>query len=198
MSVKAGEKYNRLTVIRTLEGRKVLCRCECGNETIVFEDNLKRGHTRSCGCLKAEIIAAGAHTKHGGRHTRLYEIWRSMKQRCSNPNKINYERYGGRGISVCEEWKNSYQAFREWALSNGYRDDLSLDRIDNSGNYEPSNCRWETATAQSNNRRSNHTLTVNGETHTIAEWARITGINQGNILARVRLGWSPEKALEKQ
>ena len=198
MSVKVGEKYNRLTVIRPPEGRKVLCRCECGKETVVYVSNLTRGHTRSCGCLKAEIIAAGANTKHGGKGTRLYEIWKNMNRRCRDQRAVNYERYGGRGISVCEEWKNSFKAFQNWALANGYRDDLSIDRIDNSGNYEPSNCRWETATAQSNNRRSNHTLTVNGETHTIAEWARITGIKQGNILARVRLGWSPEKALEIQ
>lgn len=160
MSDYIGKRFGRLTVIGRLpsrghgKGTKLICRCDCGNETEVFASNLTRGHTTSCGCLKREIVAAGAHTTHGKRQTRLYEIWRSMKQRCTNPNKINYARYGGRGIKVCSEWMESFEAFYEWATTHGYKDDLSLDRINNDGNYEPGNCRWATPKEQAANRRS--------------------------------------------
>lgn len=200
MAIKVGDRISRLTVIEKdpTNKRKWICRCDCENVTSVYDSNLSRKHTESCGCLKSEIVKNGAHTLHGGRRTRIYEIWRSMKKRCNNPNSSNYHKYGGRGITVCEEWNNSFEAFFAWALSNGYRDDLTIDRIDNNGNYEPENCRWTTAKAQANNRRSNHYLEFNGERKTIAEWAVVTGLSQSVIFCRLKRGWSIEKTLTQQ
>lgn len=133
---------------------------------------------------------------HHKQPARLYRIWANMKNRCYNPNAENYRFYGGRGIGVCESWRNDYIAFRDWALSNGYEDRLTLDRIDNNGNYGPTNCRWETLINQCNNTRKNHRLTYQGETHTVAEWARIIGMDCGTLERRVNAyGWSVEKAL---
>ena len=132
---------------------------------------------------------------HGKQPARLYRIWANMKSRCSNPNVDNYRFYGGRGIKVCDEWQD-FISFRFWAITNGYADDLTLDRINNDGNYEPSNCRWDTHLHQCNNTRRNHWLTFHGETHTIAEWARIVGIKVDTLERRINAhGWSVERAL---
>ena len=132
--------------------------------------------------------------KHGMRHTRIYNIWRSMRQRCSNPNCINYSSYGGRGITVCAEWE-SFQAFYDWAMANGYAEDLTIDRKDADGNYEPSNCRWVTQKVQQNNRTNNRLIEVDGISHTIAEWGSIAGIRSATIWARLKKGWSPKRAV---
>lgn len=136
---------------------------------------------------------------HGGKGEHLYEVWCSIKQRCLNPNNPRYARYGGRGITVCDEWLNDYPAFRKWAMENGYEDNgkLSIDRIDNDGNYEPSNCRWADNLTQANNKSSNVLITYNGKTQTLREWSEETGIHMDNLYYRYRAGKTPKEILEK-
>ena len=145
--------------------------------------------------MKQEIIKAGGNTKHGGKGTRLYKIWKHMKKRRNNPNDIGYHKYGGRGIKVCPEWNSNFVPFRDWALANGYSDELTIDRIDNDKGYSPENCRWTTPKAQANNRRSSRYIEFNGERRTISEWADVTGIPQNVINGRIYHGWSIERAL---
>lgn len=131
-----------------------------------------------------------------GCSSRLYKCWAHMKERCYREADSDYKNYGGRGIRVCDEWRNDYLAFKEWALANGYEPSLTIDRIDYNGNYEPSNCRWATWKEQSNNRRGLHYLTYNGETKTLTEWSEITGISFTTLYMRLTTyGWSVEKAL---
>jgi len=153
----------------------------------------------SCGCFWYETVPSINHEKnvrHGETKTRLHRIWSNLRFRCNNPSCYRYKDYGGRGIKVCQEWSD-YETFRDWALNNGYSDELTIDRIDVNGNYEPSNCRWVDSKTQSNNMRVNHKITYNGETHTIAEWSRITGIGWTTIRYRIKSDWPIEKALTK-
>lgn len=194
-----GNRYGKLTVISRAKNKKRKtggsrtmwkCQCECGNIITVESSHLKSGHSKSCGCITK---------KHGKFGTRIYKIWDSMYQRCYNRNNQAYKNYGGRGITVCDEWLHNFQSFYDWAMSNGYADDLTIDRKDVNGNYEPSNCRWATDVEQHNNTRANRYIEFNGETHTIAEWSRITGINDSTL--RSRLGeykWSIERALTEK
>ncbi len=136
-----------------------------------------------------------AKTVHGMTETRLYRIWSAMKQRCENPNTINYKYYGAKGVCVCEEWRRDFRAFYLWAISNGYTNDLTLDRIDANKNYEPSNCRWVTRKEQQNNTSYTRLYTYNGETRSIMQWAEKTGMSPPVLYYRIRSGWSIEKAL---
>lgn len=196
-----GNRYGRLTVISRNErpGHIVYwnCICDCGNTHIAAGAQLKNGHIRSCGCLHNELSAERAKnlfTKHNGHGTRLYSIWCSMRTRCNNPNTKNYKDYGGRGIKVCSEW-NDFVKFRDWAMSNGYNNDLTLDRINVNGNYEPDNCRWATLDEQSNNKRTTKYITINGETHSLKEWSNISGICYSILTDRVKSGWDSNKLL---
>lgn len=199
-----GQKFGKLTVVRldhkeqkykkngTKDGFEYywLCRCECGKEKVLRKLDFKYGNTKSCGCLRKEkrII------KHGLTHTRLFNIWSNLKQRCNNPNASGYDCYGGRGITYCKEWEN-FEPFMNWAVFNGYTDDLTIDRINVNGNYEPDNCRWITIKEQMNNMRSNRLITYNGETHNLKQWSEIVNITYTTLHWRLSNGWSIEKVL---
>ncbi len=133
---------------------------------------------------------------HGKRHTKLYYVWRGIKTRCYNKHSKKYDVYGWRGIAVCDEWRNDFMNFYDWAINNGYKDGLTIDRIDVDGNYEPSNCRWATQKQQQRNRRNNRKVTINGETHCLTEWCEILGINNKTVYSRISRNWSIERALE--
>ena len=184
-----GQTFGRLTAIR-FAGRdknnktQWLCICECGNSIICNSNNLQKGNTKSCGCLRDEKIIK-ASTKHGKANKRLYNIWSLMKNRCKDKNNKNY---GGRGITVCEEWKNSFEAFYDWAMSNGYDDNLTIDRINNNGNYEPNNCRWATNEMQAKNRRTNHIVKIGDKEYLLTELAKKLCCNRHTILRRLNRG----------
>ena len=170
-----------------------LCKCTCGNTCIVERFHLKYGHTQSCGCLKKGI--GKINYKHGMEKSRLYHIWQGIKRRCLNKNEDKYAQYGGRGIKICDEWKNNSSNFIKWALNNGYEDNLTIDRIDVDGNYEPSNCRWVTMKEQSINRRNTVKITYNNQTFSLVEWCNFLNLDYRKIYLRIyRNKWSIEKA----
>lgn len=178
-----------------------LCECKCGNQKIVRGSKLKSGEIKSCGCEWHIFTEERCHNisnakiQHGLSGKRLYYIYDNMMKRCYNESSEKYQNYGARGITVCDEWRNDRQAFFDWALSSGYSEHLTIDRIDVDGMYCPENCRWSTAKEQANNRTSNHTLTFNNETHTIAEWSEILNIPPKTLYKRIYDGWSVESAL---
>lgn len=155
-----GQRFGRLTVIKrngSKDGHAAWeCVCDCGRHTVVNGRYLTSGKTKSCGCLHNELLAERSR-KHGMTGKRLYRIWHDMKNRCEYPKDKKYSYYGGRGIKVCNEWSTNFESFMTWALSNGYNDSLTIDRINNSGNYEPNNCQWITMKEQCKNRRKRGT-----------------------------------------
>lgn len=154
-----GQRFGRLTVVRRDYSKKYtawICKCDCGNTTSTDGYQLRKGITKSCGCYHAELCG-DQHRKHGGCGTRLYRIYYKMRERCYRATNDNYKYYGGRGITICKEWLDSFKKFSEWALSHGYSENLTIDRIDVNGNYEPGNCRWITIQEQQKNKRKRGT-----------------------------------------
>ena len=205
-----GQRFGRLTVIERADdhvgpsGRKHVvwrCKCDCGNEVIVRSVNLKSGHTKSCGCLRRGLLGKRRMT-HGYSKERLYRIWNGIIQRCYNPKNNAYKNYGMRGIAMCDEWRYSYEPFREWSLNNGYdeaaeRKYCQIDRIDVDGPYSPENCRWVTSKENANNRRNNVFINYNGEKKTFAQWCSELGLNANTVWSRINnLGWDTAKAIE--
>lgn len=192
------EKYGKLTIIG-LDNQKtysngyvvdfVRCRCDCGNEKVINYDNIKRGLVKSCGCISK--------TANGMSKTRLYQTYRHLINRCYCEKDINYKNYGGRGITVCQEWQNDFMNFYNWAMTNGYTDKLTIDRIDVNGNYCPKNCRWVNMKTQQNNRSNNRILEYKGQKKTITEWANYCGLSYRNLYYRLKNGYTIEQAIEK-
>ncbi|WBF81889.1 hypothetical protein [Staphylococcus virus vB_SurM-PSU6] len=196
-----GLKYGRLTVI-SWDGKRgihhyVKCKCDCGNTKSIRLYRLKTGETKSCGCIRKELFEENrrGNIKHGKSNSRLHTIYRSMKARCYSVKNINYSNYGGKGIEICDEWLEDFMNFYNWAHNNGYKDDLTIDRIDSNGNYEPGNCRWVDYKTQSRNRNYNKLLKFQGKELCVTEWSDLTGIASGTIHSRLRMGWSIEKTL---
>lgn len=194
-----GMKFGNLTVIERAENSKDghvrwKCVCNCGKvkEKPVSAQDLKNGKVVSCGCIHHQRI-----TIHYGSKERLYQTWKSMLKRCEKTNCQSYCNYGERGIKVCHEW-HDYLKFKEWAVQSGYKDNLTIDRIDNNGNYEPTNCRWATLKEQANNRRNNVFIQIGDETHTIAEWSEISGVNKNTIRYRYKRGICGKLLLSKE
>lgn len=200
---KTGQRFGRLTVIRRAENDNAgkaqwLCRCDCGTYKVIRSGNLKEtSKTKSCGCLKRELLHKQKNgLKHGMYGTRIYTEWASMKWRCYCEKNTSYERYGGRGIKVCDEWLNDFLPFYNWAMSSGYRDDLTLDRIDNNGDYRPDNCRWVTMKVQDNNKRNNKFYEHDGKRMTGSQWSEYLGAKDRHLISdRIDRGWSIERAL---
>jgi len=196
-----GQRFGRLLVIkesgRNKQGKAMwFCRCDCGNHKVVYSYSLISGATLSCGCLHNEGLSERSST-HNKSKTRLYRTWSNIKQRCYNPNFTHYKYYGGRGLKMCDEWQ-SFEAFCDWAIANGYSENLTIERIDNDGDYEPNNCEWKTMKDQANNKSNNRKITFAGTTKTVAQWSNKTGIPYNILIRRLFRGWSIKEALTQE
>ena len=181
-----GRKFGRLEVIEYIGDKTVKCRCDCGNDSTVATNNLYSGNTTSCGCLKCEKL--GPFVIHGLSNDRLYIAWRGMIQRCENPNNKSYQYYGGRGITVCEEWHDA-NTFIQWASKSGYKKNLTIDRINNNEGYNPENCKWSTHKQQMNNRKNNILITIDNDTKTLARWVDEFNLDYSEVYRRYRNGY---------
>ena len=205
-----GQKFGSWTVIKRAQdhisnsGNRFTawtCRCECGTAKDVVANSLLGGRSMSCGCKQydhSRLTAKANFTTHGDSKTRLYKIWAGMKKRCTNPKSSAYPNYGARGIKVCSEWLNDFVSFKKWAMENGYNDALTIDRIDVNGDYSPENCRWSTATAQANNRRSNVKYPYSGSMWTLADLSRELNIPYKTLHKKIHSGIPLEKILQQQ
>ncbi len=195
-----GKVFGELTVLEFVEsspGSSVYkCRCSCGTVKNFHIGNLRQGKTKSCGCKRVENTASLMRT-HGEAGTRLYSIWTNIKTRCENPNSPNYESYGAKGIMLSEEWSKSYEAFRDWSVTNGYTDKLTIDRKDNARGYEPDNCRWVTNVEQSRNRDYAWHITIDGVTKHAKDWCEEFGVNYKTACSRKYRGWEDADCVTK-
>lgn len=186
-----GNRYGSLKVIERADSdngyARFVCKCDCGKTIIARGSDLRSGNTKSCGCSKGE--------SHKMSKSRLYDIWQHMRRRTNNELDHAYKDYGGRGISVCSEWNDSFLRFKEWADSSGYDDSLTIERINVNDGYNPQNCKWIPNNNQAKNRRNCVWLTFNGETKCATEWAKEFGIKPSIALDRIRNGWDPYDAM---
>lgn len=191
-----GQKFNKLSVIQRAKNSKSgnirwLCKCECGKYTIVSSQNLKTGHTKSCGCLNKNAT----YITHNKSKTKLYKIWQGMKKRCFNKNEEHYKYYGERGIIVCDEWKNDFMSFYNWAINNEYKDNFTIERIDVNGNYEPSNCKWVTFQEQGYNKTNSKLYELNGEIKCLSQWCKLYNVDYHLVYKRLQRGWDLKSSL---
>lgn len=188
-----GRKFGKLTVLEECEERNkqnqiiYKCLCDCGNIHYVIGFNLRSGSVKSCGCSKGQ--------SHGKYKTRLYRIFHNMKTRCYNKNYYQYKDWGGRGIVICDEWLNDFMSFYDWSMEHGYQDNLTIDRINVDGNYEPNNCRWVDMKTQNRNKHNNACITYNGKTQTIMDWAKELNLKHNTIYQRKLRGWKDYECL---
>ena len=209
-----GKVFGRLTVLKREpkpEGSKNrhsrwLCKCSCGETIVTTSDNLLSGGTKSCGCIKKETSIKNImeynnseheskNKTHGMTKTRLYDVYGHMRGRCYNKNDKKYPIYDGRGIGMCDEWRDSPESFFAWAKDNGYRDDLTIDRIDVDGDYSPGNCRWATLKEQANNRRNTIFINIGGKAYTLSQASDITGISTKTLWYRKKHGYSDQQII---
>lgn len=194
-----GRRFGRWTVIKDSGQRiktRVLweCHCDCGTVKLMPSNHLLKGRSLSCGCLRNEL-SLKRHTSHGLSKQKIYRIWGGIVARCHIPSQSGYKRYGGRGISVCDEWRKDFVQFYNWAIQNGYREDLTIERVDCNGDYSPQNCKWIPRSEQCNNTRQSHFITIDGKTLTIKQWSKEIGISDKVIRCRLRHGWNEHDAV---
>lgn len=197
-----GQRFGKLTVITRAENHIMpsgkccimwLCKCDCGNVKSINGSSLRNGVTRSCGCLSKEF-AEKLNKKHGKSRSKLYSVWGHMKQRCYNPNNPAYRIYGAENKIICEDWQ-TFEGFEKWAIEHGYKENLQIERIDNTKGYFPENCKWATRKEQSNNRRTSRMITYRGRTQTLQMWVDELHLNYAMVYNRIFvLNWSVDKA----
>lgn len=192
----SGQKYNKLLIVERRGSDQLghtlwLCKCDCGNYKICRGDKVKTGGIKSCGCNNRQ-------SSHGLCNHRLYTIFSRMKDRCYNKNASNYKYYGARGIKICDDWLTDFIRFYAWSMENGYKGNLTIDRIDVNGNYEPDNCRWVTHLEQQHNKTNSVILDYNGKSLCISEWAQVLNISASTLYARFHQGLPVEQILNKE
>ena len=210
-----GQRFGRLVAKEYMGKKKYkgnsdhpywLCQCDCGNETIVNGNNLRRGAIKSCGCMSAElarermkeVTKLAPRTKHGMADSNIYSSWNKMKGRCYNTSDPAFETVGAKGIIVCDEWKDSFENFYHWSMGNGYQPGLVIDRLNKGDNYSPENCRWVTRADRSNNSVNNIILTYAGYSLTCKEWMDVTGLSSSTMSDRIKLKWPVSKILHNR